>query len=597
MLEFITLMAIFLVTYHHVIYPMFLRLLRPNNIIEQAPPQRNFRAQDEDQHLPRIELIIPAFNEAKYMADKINMVSALDYPADKLKIIIACDGCTDLTAAIARRQLKQLSYCEFDIELVEHKCNRGKVALLNEHIRQSRAEIIALSDVSALISVDALLIAANHFKNQQVGVVCGTYHILNYGSEGEKKYWQYQRQIKQSEAALGAMLGAHGAFYLFRRNAFKPLKADTINDDFILPMTILSAGYKAVYEPEICALELEQANNSQDRNRRQRIGAGNMQQLIRLRHLLLPKFKGLAFTFFSSKVLRVLTPAFMMLSLMGSALLAQSSAFFLILLILQLSGYALAALPRCFSNIQWPSPVQSLNYLVEGHLASFAGGVGYGLSRSEKKLFWRSQHPMVSCCKRVFDLVTASLLIVMTLPIMIITAIAIKLDSPGPVFYRQLRVGRMSQQYTELVELVKFRSMKQEAETATGAVWARAGDLRVTRVGRFIRATRIDELPQLFLVLKGDLSLVGPRPERPEFYRELERALPYYSERTFALKPGITGLAQVKMGYGNSLLDTEAKLLFDHSYAASLANFSAWIQMEFNIVCRTVWVVVARKGI
>lgn len=162
--------------------------------------------------------------------------------------------------------------------------------------------------------------------------------------------------------------------------------------------------------------------------------------------------------------------------------------------------------------------------------------------------------------KRLIDIIIAITLGVMTLPITILTAFLIKLESPGPIFFKQLRTG----QYNKEFHVIKFRSMRNDAEK-NGAQWATKNDSRVTRVGKFIRKTRIDELPQIINVLQGDMSMVGPRPEREVFIKELEAEIPYYRFR-HAVKPGITGLAQVKYAYGASVEDAIWKHKFDIHY-------------------------------
>ncbi|MCM2679542.1 sugar transferase [Echinimonas agarilytica] len=198
--------------------------------------------------------------------------------------------------------------------------------------------------------------------------------------------------------------------------------------------------------------------------------------------------------------------------------------------------------------------------------------------------------------KRIQDIILSLVMLIVTAPVMILVAIAIRVDSSGPVFYRQLRVGKMTHQRTELIYVIKFRSMQQHAELNSGAVWATHNDPRITRVGRFLRCTRLDELPQFFNVLRGDMSVVGPRPERPEFYGKLERAIPFFKERTFGLKPGITGLAQVSQGYDGCIEDVRNKAAFDHSYALSLSRYSYWIFLEWSILFKTAAVVFLRKG-
>ncbi len=188
--------------------------------------------------------------------------------------------------------------------------------------------------------------------------------------------------------------------------------------------------------------------------------------------------------------------------------------------------------------------------------------------------------------KRVFDLMFASIGIVFASPLFPLIALAIRLDSPGPVFFRQSRVGRGEEVFT----LYKFRTMRQDAEKGTGAVWARENDPRITRVGRILRKSRLDEIPQLFNVLKGEMSFVGPRPERPEFVETLKEKIPYYSNRHY-VKPGATGWAQVKYPYGASVEDAVEKLCYDLYY---IKNYS--LLLDFLIILETVKVVLFGRG-
>jgi len=155
---------------------------------------------------------------------------------------------------------------------------------------------------------------------------------------------------------------------------------------------------------------------------------------------------------------------------------------------------------------------------------------------------------------------------VITAPVMLLVAGLVKLSSPGPALFRQQRVGKNDVVFT----LYKFRSMYRDAEAVSGAVWAKQDDPRITPVGRVLRGLRLDELPQLFNVLKGEMSIVGPRPERPEFVTELAREIPYYRQR-HCVKPGITGWAQINLKYGDTIQDTITKLEYDLYYIKNLA--------------------------
>jgi len=188
--------------------------------------------------------------------------------------------------------------------------------------------------------------------------------------------------------------------------------------------------------------------------------------------------------------------------------------------------------------------------------------------------------------KRGFDLAVSALLLAIAAPIILATAMLIKLDSPGPAFYRQSRVGR----YGETFEILKLRSMRQDAESGGSAIWAQKGDARVTRIGRIIRLIRVDELPQMWTVLKGDMSFVGPRPERPEFVAELEKQIPFYAERHM-IKPGITGWAQINYPYGASLDDARHKLEYDLYYTKNYSPF-----LDLLIILQTLRVLLWAEG-
>ena len=188
--------------------------------------------------------------------------------------------------------------------------------------------------------------------------------------------------------------------------------------------------------------------------------------------------------------------------------------------------------------------------------------------------------------KRVLSVVVSLALLILFAPVMLLVAIAIKLNSRGPLLYCQERVG----QDGRIFNLCKFRSMHEDAERDTGPVWSSPEDSRVTRVGRILRRTRLDELPQLLNVLRGDMSLVGPRPERPHFVAELTSLIPFYGLR-HSVKPGVTGWAQIKYEYGNTVRDAVEKLQFDLFYIKHMS----WL-LDALIVLETAKTVLVRRG-
>jgi len=233
----------------------------------------------------------------------------------------------------------------------------------------------------------------------------------------------------------------------------------------------------------------------------------------------------------------------------------------------------------------------------------------------------------VRALKRVIDIAGSATGLALTLPLYAPIAVAIKLNSKGPVFFKQRRAGQLENgpnglQWQEFY-ILKFRTMGVDAEAKTGAVLATKGDPRVTNVGAFLRKTRLDEIPQFLNVLKGDMSLVGPRPERPELLGTLASAIPFFEERTRGLKPGLTGLAQISLGYSGNVADDDEgaevlkslanpfgledadgavaddmrnKLLFDLAYAAALEDLWSYIHMEAKILVKTPLIMILSKG-
>jgi exopolysaccharide biosynthesis polyprenyl glycosylphosphotransferase len=188
--------------------------------------------------------------------------------------------------------------------------------------------------------------------------------------------------------------------------------------------------------------------------------------------------------------------------------------------------------------------------------------------------------------KRIIDILVSLFILVITFPVTLITALTIKIDSTGSAFFRQERCGIEG----TVFKMIKFRSMRQDAEKHSGPVWSSKNDPRITRIGKIIRKVRIDEIPQMINVLKGEMSLVGPRPERPYFVEMLSKEIPYYKRR-LKVRPGITGWAQVKHKYDETIEDVKIKLRYDLFYIENMS-----LRMDFKILFRTIFVVLFAKG-
>jgi len=235
----------------------------------------------------------------------------------------------------------------------------------------------------------------------------------------------------------------------------------------------------------------------------------------------------------------------------------------------RLNGLTIPDMPTIYEELTGSIPVEHLRH----DWLLFANGFSL-LSKQ-----------YVQRIKRLIDFASSALLIIVSAPVLLLTAIAIKFESRGPVFFRQERAGKDGRIFL----VFKFRSMIEGAEN-NGAAWATENDPRITKVGRAIRFLRIDELPQVLNVFRGEMSLVGPRPERPEFVKELEARIPFYGIR-HSVRPGITGWAQVKYGYGASVEDALKKLEYDLFY---LKNMS--VLLDIKILLKTIGVVLFGQG-
>jgi lipopolysaccharide/colanic/teichoic acid biosynthesis glycosyltransferase len=223
----------------------------------------------------------------------------------------------------------------------------------------------------------------------------------------------------------------------------------------------------------------------------------------------------------------------------------------------------------------WFSLSAKVNYIIKSYFYCL-GGIG-GYMSGQYSTHWRrvndiemdvqKQFDAVKFVKRTIDVVGSLFLLILLCPVMAVSAVIIKATSQGPIIFKQLRVGEYDEDFVSLFYVFKFRSMICNVEKLIGAVWATKNDPRITTFGRFMRKTRIDELPQLLNVLRGDMSLIGPRPERPDFYLRLEQEVPYFCQRTYGLKPGISGLAQVMNGYDEDIEGIRRKIAWDYAYA------------------------------
>jgi len=292
---------------------------------------------------PPVSLLVAAYNEAKVIEAKICNSIALDYPADRIDIAIACDGPKDDTTAIAQRTAASIG--QGRVRVFVYPQNRGKLYVLNDTMRELTTEIVVFTDAASMLAPDAVRRLMENFADPRVGAVSGVYRVLRgddaaLGNQ-EDLYWKYETFLKEAEGDVSSILGCHGALYAIRRELYPYPAPTTINDDYVIPMRILQRGYRVAYDSS--AVAREEAHEMSGFSRRVRIMTGNFQQLSELKALLNPLRPGPAFFFLSHKAGRLIVPIAMIAMLVANLFLLDEP-FYRNVFLAQLTFYALVVL-------------------------------------------------------------------------------------------------------------------------------------------------------------------------------------------------------------------------------------------------------------
>ena len=581
----------------YLLYPLLVRYaFRPKG---RAPVEKASA-------LPTVSVLIPAHNEAARIDRKLRNTLALTYPFNHIEILVASDGSEDRTADIAR------AHTDVGVRVFELPERGGKLAALNYLLAQARGELILFTDVGANLPEDTVAELVQDLADPGVVVAMPRYASAgkNGAAAADGAYWDRETRLKKLQAERDMLLGAHGACYLMRRDAIATVPADTIHDDLLWPLLARAAGGRIVYRSDIVVPDVAPTRLSTIFERTARMAHGNLQIIWRNRALLSPRHARIATSLIGHKLLKTLGPIW----ILGLALWVNYRALSATTLVpLAIAGDALILLlvgAMAWGGVGLPLP-RTLAIGVHALVAIAACGVGilrFPLRANGTR--WRRppEHEVlalhrpalppqsVRVLKRALDIAGSSLALFLAAPLIPVIALAVRLSSSGPVLYRQERVAKTYWGRPYGFAIWKFRTMRVDAEADGQAVWAAAEDPRVTAVGSFLRKVRLDEIPQLYQVLRGDMTLVGPRPERPSITDALELHLPSYDDRHVPCKPGITGWAQVHTGYDTSVDSVREKLLYDFTYNAHLYGLRSYLAMETRVILLTLAVIITRKG-
>ena len=331
-----------LLVHTYLLYPLLLILA---DAFRQAATNLRFiagggerRGRAEEVLGPVVSLVVAAYNEESCIGEKLSNSLKLDWPSERLEVLVGSDGSTDRTDAL-------VTACTDARVRLSAAPRGGKVAVLNRCIPSAHGDIVVLTDANTMLDGRALKKLLRHFRDPKVGAVCGRLRLYNKlrREYEESAYWAYESLIKFYEGKHGAVLGANGGIYAIRKSLFTPLPPDTIVDDFVIPMRILQAGYRVLYDPEAVAFEETTEDYAKEAGRRARIAAGNFQSLRMLGGMLLPTRGFVSFAFWSHKLLRWVAPFLMAAAAVSNLmLLGHHWAWFTLLAQIGFYGLALA---------------------------------------------------------------------------------------------------------------------------------------------------------------------------------------------------------------------------------------------------------------
>ncbi|MCA9546579.1 MAG: sugar transferase, partial [Myxococcales bacterium] len=506
-----------------------------------AWPVRRRATPTEPGAAPRISVLIPACNEGAHLAAKLDQTLALPAPRP-LEVLVYSDGSTDDTVAIARR------YAERGVRLIVGEVRKGKAHGLNTLAKAATGELLLLTDTSAVLTPDTVPALAAPFADPEVGAVAAAYTIRGEGgTEGE--YWALESRIRAAEAERGLLVSAAGAAYMVRARDWTPLPPDTVNDDYVIPLRLRLAGRRVAFAPGASASDDPTARLEHAFHRWVRIAFGNYQMLWRHRAGFLRPTVAPALL---RKLLRTMGPLLLLAALaVLTAALWPWAAGRAVAGACWLLALGVPLLSRDARPTAGPRLWRFLRLFLVAQYAYLVGLARFTLRR--RRRLWRRPNesavagqlaPLptsVRVTKRLVDLAACAVAFTLGAPVFLAVALAVRLDSPGPVIYRQRRMRPGDDGVPTEFEMLKFRSMVVDAEARSGPAFAQQADPRITRVGAFLRKHRLDELPQFINVLRGEMSLIGPRPERQTFASALEMKVPGFTDRHMVVKPGLTG--------------------------------------------------------
>lgn len=384
-----------LVLYTYFGYPVILLLL--SNVkqllsdIRFASGKRNRRRGRGNSPLPMVSLMFAAHNEARVIGRKMENCKQLDYPPDRLEILVGCDGCTDRTAALGRKANAP------NARILEISNRNGKPETLNLLAPLAQGNIIVLCDSNTMLEPEALMSLVRHFEERNVGCVCGELRLVDRGQKrsSENLYWKYETTLKFLESRLNMLVGANGGIFAIRRELFSPLPADGIIDDFLVAMRIRAAGYRVIYDPEAVATEELAEGVRHEFRRRIRIGAGNFHALKHTWKLLNPAMGWVAFSYWSHKIFRWVAPLALCIAEVTAILLASDPRYAAVAALgVLIAGLGLAGYRLDLRGGRW-APFSLPYYFLSMNLALLLGFVRF-LQQSQSTVWAPTPRPSSS---------------------------------------------------------------------------------------------------------------------------------------------------------------------------------------------------------